>query len=83
MTSVIISPQQPRFFTDDTSLFYVVNDLNLSEFHLNSDLKKYLNELVNGKCISILIFLSRVKKLYFPEKLFKHFIPQSFLMISQ
>ena len=27
-------------FADDTSLFPVVNDVNLSEFHLNSDFKK-------------------------------------------
>ena len=26
-------------FADDTSLFSVVNDVNLSEFHLNDDLK--------------------------------------------
>ena len=29
-----------KLFTDDTSLFSFVNDVNLSEFHLNSDLKK-------------------------------------------
>ena len=28
-----------KFFADNTSLFSVVNDVNLSEFHLNSDLK--------------------------------------------
>ena len=28
-----------RLFADDTSLFSVVNDFNLSQFHLNSDLK--------------------------------------------
>ena len=28
-----------KLFADDTSLFSVVNDVNLSEFHLNSDLK--------------------------------------------
>ena len=27
-----------KLFADDTSLFSVVNDVNLSEFHLNSDL---------------------------------------------
>ena len=58
-----------KLFADDTSLFSVVNDVNLSEFHLNSDLKKYLNGLINGKYLSILIFLSRLKKLYFQEKL--------------
>ena len=39
MTSVIIS-STTKLFVDDTSLFSVVNDVNLSEFHLNSDLKK-------------------------------------------
>ena len=29
-----------KLFADDTSLFSFVNDVNLSEFHLNSDLKK-------------------------------------------
>ena len=72
-----------KLFADDTSLFSIVNDVNLSEFHLNSDLKKYLNGLINGKCPSILIFLSRLKKLYFQEKLLKHLILQSFLMILQ
>ena len=28
-----------KLFADDTSLFSVVNDVNLSEFHLNGDLK--------------------------------------------
>ena len=32
-----------------------------------------LNGLINGKCPSILIFLSKLKKLYFQEKLLKHF----------
>ena len=41
-------------------------------------LKKYLNELINGKCPSILIFLSRFKKLYFQEKLLRHLILQFF-----
>ena len=29
-----------KLFADDTSLFSVVNDVNLSQFHLNSDFKK-------------------------------------------
>ena len=37
-----------KLFADDTSLFSVVN-VNLSQFHLDSDLKKYLNGFVNGK----------------------------------
>ena len=41
-------------------------------------LKKYLNGLIIGKCRSILIFLSRLKKLYFQEKLLKHLILQSY-----
>ena len=72
-----------KLFADDTSLFSVVNDVNLSQLHHNSDLKKYLNGLINGKFPSILIFLSRLKKLYFQEKLLKHLILQSFLMIFQ
>ena len=73
-----------KLFADDTSLFPVVNDINMSDFHLNSDLKKYLNGLINGECLSILIFLSRLKKLSFQENLLlKHLILQSFLMISQ
>ena len=44
-------------FADDPSLFFFfsVNDVNLSKFHLNSDLKKYLNGLISGKCPSNLI----------------------------
>ena len=67
-----------KLFADDTSLFSVVNDVNLSQLHHNSDLKKYLNGLINGKFPSILIFLSRLKKLYFQEKLLKHLILKSF-----
>ena len=52
--------------------------MNLSQLHLNSDLEKYLNGLINGKCPSILIFLSRLKKLHYQEKLLKHLILQSF-----
>ena len=63
--------------------FSVVNDINLSEVHLDTDLRKALRELINGKCLSVLTFLSRFKKLHFQEKWFKHFIAQSFLMISQ
>ena len=37
-----------KLFADDTSLFSVVN-VNLSQFHLDSDLKKYLNGFINGK----------------------------------
>ena len=72
-----------KLFTDDTSLFSVVNDINLFEVHLNSDLKKYLNRLIDGKCFSLMIFLCKPKKLYFLEKLLTHFILPSFLMISQ
>ena len=31
-----------KLFVDDTSLFSVVNDVNLSDFYLNSDFKKIL-----------------------------------------
>ena len=44
--------------------------------------KKYLNGLFSGKCLSILIFLSSLKKLYFQEKLLKHLILQSFQWYS-
>ena len=37
-----------------------------------------MNEPINGKCLSILIYLSRLEKLYLEEKLLKHFIQQSF-----
>ena len=60
-----------KIFADDTSLFSVENDVNLSEFHLNSDLKKYLNGLINGKCLSIRMFLSRLKKVIFLRKAVK------------
>ena len=65
---VIISLQQQHFLLMILLFFSVVNDVNLSEFHLNNDVKKYLNGLINEKCLSILIFLSRIKKLYFQEK---------------
>ena len=68
MTSVIISLQQQHFLLMIVLFFSVVNDVNLSEFHLNNDVKKYLNGLINEKCLSILIFLNRIKKLYFQEK---------------
>ena len=59
-----------------SELLFTPYDVNLSEFHLNSDLKKYLIGLNNRKYLSILIFLSRLKKLYFQEKLLKHLILQ-------
>ena len=57
MTSVINLSSKAKLFADDTSLFSVVNDINLSEFHLNIDLAL--------------------------EIVLKHFILQSFIMISQ
>ena len=68
MTSVIISLQQQHFLLMIVLFFSVVNDVNLSEFRQNNDLKKYLNGLINEKCLSILIFLNRIKKLHFQEK---------------
>ena len=38
MTSVINLSSTAKLFADDTSLFSVVNNINLSEFHLNIDL---------------------------------------------
>ena len=58
-----------KLFADNASLFSIVNDVNSPEFHLISGLKKYLNGLINGKCLLTLKFLSRFKKLYFQEKL--------------
>ena len=72
-----------KLFGGDTSLFSFVNDVNLPEFHLNSDLKKYLIGLISGKYLSILISLSRLKKLYFQKKLLKHLILQSYLVVFQ
>ena len=48
MTSNLYSTA--KLFADDTSLFSVV-DVNLSGFHVNCDLKKYLAKLINGKCL--------------------------------
>ena len=44
-----------KLFADDTSLFSVVHDSNISANKLNNDLQKYLNGLINGKCHSTLI----------------------------
>ena len=44
MTSVIISLQHPNLLLLMLLLHFVVNDINLSEFHLNSD-----SSMENGK----------------------------------
>ena len=44
-----------KLFADDTSLFSVVCDGNISAYELNNDMQKYLNGPINGKCHSILI----------------------------
>ena len=44
-----------NLFADDTSLFSVVCDSNISAYELNNDMQKHLNGLVSGKCHSILI----------------------------
>ena len=44
-----------KLFADDTSLFSVVCDSNISAYELNNDMQKHLNGLVSGKCHSILI----------------------------
>ena len=64
MTSVKMSLTQQNFLLMILP-FSVAADVNLFERHLSSDLKKYLNVLISGKCLSTLIFLSRLKKLYF------------------
>ena len=67
-----------KLLADDASRFSVVSDVKLSELNLNSDIKKYLNGRISGKCLSIMVFLSRFKKLCFQEKLLKYIILQSF-----
>ena len=57
-----------KLFTDDTSLFLVVHDINTSAIELKSDLKKTaMIRPLNGKWLSIQIIARKVEKLYQSE----------------
>ena len=64
-----------NIFADDTSLFSKVYDIDISAKELNSDLKKLVNGLFNGKCNLILIEINRQMKLFFLEKQTTSFNP--------
>ena len=44
-----------KLFADNTSLFSVVHNNNITAKELNKDLQKNLNGPINGKCLSIQI----------------------------
>ena len=56
---------------DDKSIFSVVHDVDLSTNHLNDDLSKISEWDFSGKCLSILVCLSKRKKFSFLVKLIK------------
>ena len=60
-----------KLFADDTSLFSTVYDPNMSADQLDKDLEKVSHwaYMENGKWYLIQTYLSKHKKLYFPEKL--------------
>ena len=71
MTSVIISLQQNRLFADNTSLFPVLNGINLSELSPNSDFKK-LSEWVHQWKMSFNPGISKqAQEVIFSRKAFK------------
>ena len=54
-----------KLFADDTSLFSVVNDPNISGYELHKDLEnQFQNGYTNEKCLLILIRINRHKKLF-------------------
>ena len=58
-----------KLFADDTSLFSTVYDPNMSADQLDKDLKKSQIGPTDGKLSLIQTYLSKHKKLYFPENL--------------
>ena len=64
-------PSITKLFADDTSIFSVVHDVDLSAEQFNDDLNRFLNGHFSGKWFSILICLSKCKKLSFLVKLLK------------
>ena len=51
-------------FADDTSIFSVVNDTNVSVDQMNKDLeKRYQCELICRRCLSIVTYPRRIRKL--------------------
>ena len=58
-----------KLFADDTSLFSTVYDSSMSTDQPDKDLKKISDWAYNGKLSLIQTYLSKHKKLYFPEKL--------------
>ena len=69
-----------KLFADGTSLFSFVNNVNLSEFHLNSDLK-ISDWAYQWKMPFNPDFSKQAQEVVFPRKLSKHLILQGFLMI--
>ena len=51
-----------KLFADDTSIFSIVHDIDLSSKQLNDDLKKVSDWPISGKCLLILICLNKLKK---------------------
>ena len=51
-----------KLFADDTSIFSIVHDIDLSSKQVNDDLKRYQMGPISGKCLLILICLNKLKK---------------------
>ena len=68
-----------KFFADDTMLYSIVKDPNLSAIDLNHDLD-VISGLINGNLNLILIPLSKQLKFYFPVKTMLQTIHKLFSM---
>ena len=62
------------------TLVSLVPHSNISAYELNN---KYLNELISGKCHSILIWINKLRKGCFPRSYMSHVIQKYLLIMHQ
>ena len=58
-----------KLFADDTSIFSVVNNINVTADQMNKDLEKISIGLISGECLSILTYPNRLRKLTSQRKI--------------
>ena len=72
---------QGLLYADDTTIFSVVNDIDVSEHELNSDLRKISIWAYHGKMSFNPDILKQAQEVIFSKKLKKYFTQMSYLII--